>query len=43
MTPAEQAGATALGWSDQNWNCLDGRAQYAFACSEDALVTFSFE
>lgn len=29
--------------SDENWNCLDGRAELAFACSEDAIVTFSFE
>jgi len=29
--------------SDENWNCLDGRAELAFACSEDAIVTFSLE
>jgi hypothetical protein len=43
LTAAEAAGATALGWSQESWDCGISSLAFAFACSEDAEVTFSFE
>ena len=43
MSPSEVAGAQALGWTAEAWDCGIGHIEFAFACSEDAEVTFSFE